>query len=91
MQPIALKLFPFLAWRNRVNRVTLRADLLAFLEAHAGTVGAELRDFVMAAPPRNASAHGDWRDYYDTDLAALVAERDAMIVDRFGYRFRRNP
>jgi len=29
--PIALKLFPFLAWRNRVGRATLRADLLAGL------------------------------------------------------------
>jgi sulfate permease, SulP family len=27
----ALKLFPFLAWRHRVNRVTLRADVLAGL------------------------------------------------------------
>ncbi len=31
MPPIALKLFPFLAWRNRVDRETLRADLLAGL------------------------------------------------------------
>jgi SulP family sulfate permease len=29
--PVALKLFPFLAWRDRVDRVTLRADLLAGL------------------------------------------------------------
>jgi sulfate permease, SulP family len=29
--PFALKLFPFLAWRHRVNRVTLRADVLAGL------------------------------------------------------------
>ena len=33
MPPLALKLFPFLAWRHRVNRVTLRADLLAGLVA----------------------------------------------------------
>ena len=31
MSPIALKLFPFLAWRHRVNRTTLRADALAGL------------------------------------------------------------
>jgi SulP family sulfate permease len=29
--PLALKLFPFLAWRDRVTRVTLRADLIAGL------------------------------------------------------------
>jgi SulP family sulfate permease len=31
MRPLALKLFPFLAWRHRVNRETLRHDLLAGL------------------------------------------------------------
>lgn len=31
MHPLALKIFPFLAWRHRVNRETLRADALAGL------------------------------------------------------------
>jgi SulP family sulfate permease len=31
--PVVLKLLPFLAWRHRVNRETLRADLLAGLVA----------------------------------------------------------
>ena len=31
MSPLALKLLPFLAWRHRVNRETLRRDLLAGL------------------------------------------------------------
>jgi SulP family sulfate permease len=31
MSPLALKLLPFLAWRHRVNRQTLRHDLLAGL------------------------------------------------------------
>ena len=31
MPPLALEVFPFLAWRDRVNRVTLRADVLAGL------------------------------------------------------------
>jgi len=34
MPPLALRLFPFLAWRDRITRATLRADLLA------GIVGA---------------------------------------------------
>jgi SulP family sulfate permease len=33
MPPLALKLFPFIAWRHRVNRETLRIDLLAGLVA----------------------------------------------------------
>lgn len=36
MHPLALRIFPFLAWRHRVNRQTLRADALA------GLVGAVL-------------------------------------------------
>src|SRR4029079_11746524 len=36
MPPLALKLFPFLAWRHRIDRTTLRADALA------GLVGAVL-------------------------------------------------
>jgi SulP family sulfate permease len=31
VHPLALKVFPFLAWRHRVNRDTLRADVLAGL------------------------------------------------------------
>jgi hypothetical protein len=66
---------------------TLRADLLAFLDDRRIEYPLDLRDFVLAAPPRNASTHGDWRAYYDRDLAGLVAERDASIIERFGYRF----
>lgn len=36
MSPLALKVFPFLAWRDRITRATMRADLLA------GLVGALL-------------------------------------------------
>src|SRR5213596_3288978 len=31
MPPLALRLFPFLAWRHRVTAATLRADLLGAL------------------------------------------------------------
>ena len=65
----------------------LRRDFLDFLGRVAAPVADELRDFVLDAPPRNTSRHGDWRDYFDRDLAELVAQKDAGIVDRFGYRF----
>jgi len=65
----------------------LRAELLAFLERVGAPVSGELREFVETATPRNTSAHGDWHDYYDRDLADLVGERDASVVERFGYRF----
>jgi hypothetical protein len=65
----------------------LRADLLGFFDAHGIAASPELRDFVRDAPRRNVSEHGDWRDYYDAELAALVATRDAGVIERFGYRF----
>jgi len=64
----------------------LRADLLAFFARVGVPVSGELREFVETAAPRNTSAHGDWRDYYDRELADLVAERDASVVEQFGYR-----
>jgi hypothetical protein len=69
----------------------LRGDLLAFFERHAIPVSAELRAFVQTAAPRNASAHGDWRDYYDRQLADLVAERDASVIEPFEYKFTKTP
>ena len=64
----------------------LRAELLAFFECVGAPVSDEMRDFVDTAAPRNTSAHGDWRDYYDRELAELVGERDASVVEQFGYR-----
>ena len=66
---------------------TLRADLLAFFRKTGVDVTPEMLEFVQTAPPRNASVHGDWRDYYDRELAGLVASRDASVIERFGYGF----
>jgi len=72
-------------WIGRCE--TLRADFLRFLEHVGAPVGAELRDFIDNAAPRNTSRHGDWRSYYDRELVELVAQRDASVIERFGYRF----
>ena len=40
---------------------------------------------VTTGQPFNASRHRDWREYYDDQTAALVAERDAFIVETFDY------
>jgi hypothetical protein len=72
-------------WIGRCEN--LRADLFAFFERVGVPVTNELRAFVQSAPPLNASVHGDWRGYYDRELADLVAERDASMIERFGYRF----
>jgi hypothetical protein len=66
---------------------TLRADFLGFLERVGAAATPGVCEFVQSASPRNTSNHGDWRNYYDRDLARLVAERDASVVERFDYRF----
>jgi hypothetical protein len=76
--------------RATVGRVeNLRADLLGFLANIEGALTPALRDFIKQAAPRNSSLHDAVRDYYDDETAALVAERDESVVQRFGYQFER--
>lgn len=65
----------------------LRADLLDFLAKAGIDVTAPLREFIEQAAPRNASAHKSYREYYDDQLAALVAGRDRDVIVRHGYSF----
>jgi hypothetical protein len=70
-----------------VGRVeNLRGDLIEFLGGIDGTLTAPMREFIEQAEPRNASNHRPIRDYYDDDLAALVAERDRDVIERFDYQ-----
>jgi hypothetical protein len=41
----------------------------------------------LVLPHENATAHRDYRTYYDDRTAALVAEAFAEDIDRFGYSF----
>ncbi|MGE0580523.1 MAG: hypothetical protein AB7P31_00105 [Steroidobacteraceae bacterium] len=69
----------------------LRNELPAAMAAAGAPAGAPLLAWLHDAPPRNASAPvdssapPDASTGWDPDLAALVAERDAPIIRRFGY------
>ena len=65
---------------------SLREDLPAFLESRGISVPAGLGD-ALGARPANRSAHGPWQEYYDAELAALVAEKERHIIRIGGYRF----
>ncbi len=65
----------------------LRADLLGFLETIDGSLTPPLREFIEEAAPRNRSRHDAFRGYYNEETAALVGERDSLVVERFGYSF----
>jgi hypothetical protein len=41
--------------------------------------------FLREAPPLNTSRHNSPAEYYDPDLASLIAERDGVVIDRYGY------
>lgn len=66
---------------------SLRTDLLAALQRFDVPIDAALHDHIRDAPALNTSRHADWRSYYDDELAAAVAARDAPIVETYGYRF----
>lgn len=65
----------------------LRADLLAALREVGQPVTPKLQAAILKNPPVNASARRDYRAYYDAELRALVAARDAELVDAYGYGF----
>lgn len=72
----------------RLGRMeSLRADLLAFLESQGIALSPAMRAFVDSAPPVNTSRHEHFSRYYDEALRALVARRDRLVIERFGYSF----
>ena len=62
-------------------REELRATLLAL--GHLPNACAE--QFLDESPPLNVSRHDPPPRYFDEDLAALVAERDRTVIERYGY------
>lgn len=43
----------------------------------------------MPLPTRNKAERGDYRSYYDDDLAVLVGERFKEDIEYFEYSFER--
>jgi hypothetical protein len=65
----------------------LRDELPKILEAVGEPVSDALREHLATAAPSNVSTHGPYVDYYDSALRELVADRDAPVIQRYGYRF----
>jgi len=66
---------------------SLRRDLPRMLESVGQTVSAPLREFIESASPRNTANHAHYADMYDDELREMVAERDAPLIARHGFRF----
>jgi hypothetical protein len=65
----------------------LRDELIPMLESVGQPVSAEMRSYVENEAPTNTSTHKAYAEYYSPALRDLVAERDAEIIARHGYRF----
>jgi hypothetical protein len=62
-------------------------ELVPMLVAVGQPVSAALRTYLQDAPIDNASGPKAYSDRYSSALRDLVAERDAQIIARHGYRF----
>lgn len=65
----------------------LRIEMPQLLESVGEPVTGGLRDYISTAPALNTSEHAPHRQFYDTELAQLVAERDRLVIERHGYSF----
>lgn len=65
----------------------LREELLQALGGIGLQVPEELERAILAHPPVNATERAPYREYYDPELRDRVAQLDAGLIERFGYRF----
>lgn len=65
----------------------LREDVLEMFMEVGQPVSDEMRAYILDEPPANSSKHDEYMRYYGTELRDLVAERDAEVIARYGYRF----
>lgn len=77
-----------------VNTTLLRMDRLRetlpdALQQLGVQPSAAMREWITQTPALNASAHSHYSSYYDAELEELIAERDALVIQRHGFRFER--
>lgn len=68
----------------------IRHALPAALQDLGVVVTPAMRDYLAQAPALNRSPHSPYQEYYDPSLQALVAERDAGLIARHGFKFAGN-
>jgi hypothetical protein len=71
----------------RIGRMeSLREELPRMLESAGHAVDPAMRGFIDGATSRNASAHPPCMEPYDDELRELVAERDALLIESYGFK-----
>lgn len=87
----------FALYREILRSESLNDDLIAFVRQHRARCrfkpDAEAIIEKFARKPRNTSARilPGFQDYYTDETRALVAEKDRLFVELFGYRFEKQP
>ena len=73
---------------HMIRTEQLEQDLLAVLAAEQVPVSAEQRLQILGGGRSNASRgkRTTWQEYYDPACIALVAQRDQLIIERYGYQ-----
>jgi hypothetical protein len=66
---------------------SLRRDLPRMLESVGQAVSVPMREFIQGAARRNTADHGHYAEMYDDELREKVAECDAPLIARHGFRF----
>lgn len=67
----------------------LREDLLSII-SDITELPLLLKYGVNWYPKVNKSPHKHYSEYYDDELREIIAEKDKMMLDRFGYKFENN-
>lgn len=63
----------------------LRGELRSALSSVGFLPNGCAEAFLEDAPPLNTSEHGPPAQYFDDQLAGLVADRDRTVIERYGY------
>ena len=74
-----------------LDMAQLRVGLRQYLDATATPLSAAAISTLAHGPSLNTTEHRPYPEYYSPTLAALVAERDALVVKRHGFRFDSPP
>lgn len=76
---------PGVLYVRRIER--LHEELVTMLVSVGQPVSLATRAYLQDAPRRSELQSRPYMDYYSSALRDLVAERDASIIARYGYRF----
>lgn len=69
-----------------IKNESLEVDLLSGLGSHGVDISETLHSSLLSRPKTNASSrkHGP-RYYYDSESSDIIAERERLIIEKFGY------